>query len=195
MSSIYWPPNTDQLIPAIVQDAQSGLIVMQGYMNQEALMLTLENGYVTFFSRSKNRIWQKGETSNNKLKYKNHFWDCDEDSLLILAEPMGPTCHKGINSCFNYSSEFGFTQVLQKIVTDSVNTGGYTQTLFQMPIHKIAQKVGEEGVEVALAATSESSERVSEEIADLIYHLTCLLNKLNIPWKNVAQVLALRAKK
>lgn len=168
------------LLPAIVQDARSGVVLMLGYMNAEALAQTQQGGKVTFYSRSKQRLWTKGETTGNHLLLKSIRADCDNDTLLIQAEPIGPTCHQGTCSCFGDGSEpeFAFLAALDALVARRARelpAGSYTTALFGEGIRRIAQKVGEEGVETALAATTGDDAELLDEAADLLFHLIVLL--------------------
>ncbi|RDV24671.1 bifunctional phosphoribosyl-AMP cyclohydrolase/phosphoribosyl-ATP diphosphatase HisIE [Alteromonas aestuariivivens] len=185
------------LLPAIVQDATSGKVLMQGFMNQDALATTLSSGKVTFFSRSKNRLWQKGETSGNTLDLVEISSDCDQDSLLVLAHPNGPTCHTGTESCWfdSAASDFTFLADLERVLAARKNAdpdSSYTAKLYQTGIKRIAQKVGEEGVETALAATVRDTEELKNEAADLLYHLTVLLQASNLSLSDVIAVLKAR---
>lgn len=189
----------DNLLPAIVQDAATGAVLMQGYMNKEALTATLTTQKATFYSRSKQRLWQKGETSGNTLSVKQVLTDCDQDSLLIAAAPNGPTCHLGTESCFpeqNLSRQ-NFLSYLERYVAqrkhDPVEES-YTARLLARGTTKVAQKVGEEGVEVALAAVAETREDLLGECADLFYHTLVLLQDQNIALEEVMQVLEQRHK-
>lgn len=168
------------LLPAIVQDARSGAVLMLGYMNAEALARTQQGGKVTFYSRSKQRLWMKGETTGRHLLLRSVRADCDNDALLIQAEPIGPTCHQGTRSCFGDGSEPGlaFLAVLDALVAQRARElpgGSYTTALFQKGVRRIAQKVGEEGVETALAATTGDDAELLDESADLLFHLIVLL--------------------
>lgn len=169
----------DNLMPAIVQHAISGEVLMMGYMNQAALTVTQQTGKVTFFSRTKQRLWTKGESSGNVLNVVNIYPDCDNDTLLILANPVGPTCHLGNNSCFApAASDWGFLYQLEQLLASrkSANpASSYTAKLYASGTKRIAQKVGEEGVETALAATVNDREELTNEASDLIYHLLVLL--------------------
>lgn len=168
------------LLPAIVQDARSGAVLMLGYMNAEALARTQQGGKVTFYSRSKQRLWTKGETTGHHLLLKSVRADCDSDALLIQVEPIGPTCHQGTRSCFGGGSEPGlaFLAVLDALVAQRARElpgGSYTTALFEKGVRRIAQKVGEEGVETALAATTGDDAELLDEAADLLFHLIVLL--------------------
>ncbi len=186
------------LIPAVVQDVGSNSVLMLAYMNKEALMQTFDTGIVTFYSRSKQRLWTKGETSGNILRLIEITPDCDGDSLLISAEPQGPTCHTGNQSCFNKIalSEMNFIKNLQltlKQRNQSRPENSYTSSLFNVGINRIAQKVGEEGVEVALAAVTQSNEILCDEIADLFFHILVLLTARQLVFSDVITVLMRRA--
>jgi phosphoribosyl-ATP pyrophosphohydrolase/phosphoribosyl-AMP cyclohydrolase len=169
----------DNLMPVIVQHAISGDVLMLGYMNQEALKVTLECRKVTFFSRTKQRLWTKGETSNNFLNLVDIVADCDNDTLLAMALPHGPTCHNCTTSCFAPAqSEWGFLYELETLLKERKNASpesSYTARLYASGTKRIAQKVGEEGVETALAATVNDREELTNEAADLMYHLMVLL--------------------
>lgn len=169
------------LVPAIVQDAETLQVLMLGFMNKEALEKTLSEGKVTFFSRSKNRLWQKGETSGNFLKVVEIKVDCDNDSLLILARPEGPTCHTGTESCFG-KSEFDLIQLFKLIKErkEKMPKNSYTSSLFTDGLDKIIAKIEEEAEEVVRAAKSEGKQRLIEESCDLLYHLFVLLSNENI---------------
>ncbi|EEQ18776.1 Phosphoribosyl-ATP pyrophosphatase [Yersinia intermedia ATCC 29909] len=166
-------------MPAIVQHAISGEVLMMGYMNQEALAVTQQTGKVTFFSRTKQRLWTKGESSGNVLNVVNIYPDCDNDTLLILANPIGPTCHLGNNSCFApAASDWGFLYQLEQLLASRKSAdpaSSYTAKLYASGTKRIAQKVGEEGVETALAATVNDREELTNEASDLMYHLLVLL--------------------
>ncbi|OMQ23049.1 bifunctional phosphoribosyl-AMP cyclohydrolase/phosphoribosyl-ATP diphosphatase HisIE [Serratia oryzae] len=170
---------TDNLLPVIVQHAVSGEVLMLGYMNQEALAVTEQSGKVTFFSRTKQRLWTKGESSGHFLNVVSITPDCDNDTLLILANPIGPTCHLGNNSCFHpASSDWGFLYQLEQLLASRKTASpesSYTAKLYASGTKRIAQKVGEEGVETALAATVNDREELTNEASDLIYHLLVLL--------------------
>ncbi len=179
------------LVPAIVQDVSSGRVLMLGYMNKEALAATKTSGFVTFYSRSKQRLWQKGETSSNRLRLCDIRLDCDADALLVLAEADGPTCHTGTISCFGDETfaPLGLLADLEKTIRQRKTAApkeSYTASLFASGLSRIAQKVGEEGVEVALSGAT-GGENLCEESADLLYHLLVLLAAND---KKLADVLA-----
>jgi phosphoribosyl-ATP pyrophosphohydrolase/phosphoribosyl-AMP cyclohydrolase len=187
----------DGLVPAIVQDARSLRVLMLGYVNKESLATTLKTGFVTFFSRSKQRLWRKGETSGHVLHLEDIKLDCDQDTLLIMAEPEGPTCHLGTQSCFGDGAVSGFATLADLAATiharrHSPQAGSYTAKLFKEGVPRIAQKVGEEGVEVALAAQN-GGERLVSEVADLVYHLSVLLEASELGWDDVMAILHERA--
>ncbi len=168
----------DGLIPAIIQDAQTLQVLMLGYMDERAFAQTKETGKVTFYSRSKQRLWTKGESSGNYLELVDMSLDCDKDAILILARPDGPTCHTGSQSCFGEGAQYSFLRKLGKIIEHKKNQdpkGSYTASLWQKGIKKIAQKVGEEAVETILEATDDPSPELIEEASDLMYHLSVLL--------------------
>ena len=190
----------DNLLPAIVQDAVTGKVLMQGYMNPEALETTLSSGKVTFFSRSKQRLWQKGETSGNTLDLVSVSSDCDDDSLLILANPNGPTCHTGAESCWfdGEVADFTFIGDLERVLAARKSAdpdSSYTAKLYSKGVKRIAQKVGEEGVETALAATVMDKEELRNEAADLLYHLTVLMQACDMSVSDAVDVLRARHKK
>jgi phosphoribosyl-ATP pyrophosphohydrolase/phosphoribosyl-AMP cyclohydrolase len=181
VSRINWD-KVDGLVPAIIQDFISGQVLMMGYMNPEALEKTFSTGQVTFYSRSKQRLWTKGETSGNVLKLKNASLDCDQDTLLIKVNPVGPTCHTGTTTCWDAEqqeeSQMVWLHQLEQLLADRKSAdpqSSYTASLYARGTKRISQKVGEEGVEVALAATSGDKEELICESADLIYHLLVLL--------------------
>ncbi len=187
------------LIPAIVQDAFDGRVLMQGYMNKDALQVTLESGQVTFWSRSREQLWTKGETSHNYLDLVDVHPDCDSDSLLIRARQEGPTCHLGLDTCFDTESrvtpELAFLADLEKVIAtrdEERPEGSYTTTLLEAGVKRIAQKVGEEGVETALAAAAGGDEEVLNESADLIYHLLVLLRSRQLELGSLVEVLKIR---
>ena len=187
------------LLPAIVQHWRSGAVLMLGYMNADALAQTQRTGKVTFFSRSKQRLWTKGETSGHFLLLKSLRGDCDNDTILVQAEPIGPTCHKGTQSCFGDGSEppLAFLADLDALVAQRESerpTGSYTTKLFDGGVRRIAQKVGEEGVETALAAVAQEANDLRSESADLIFHLLVLLRARGVEFADVIAELRARHK-
>lgn len=189
----------DGLMPAIVQNAVSGRVLMLGYMNRQALEKTLQTGLVTFWSRSKGRLWTKGETSGNFLNLVDIGTDCDNDSLLILARPQGPTCHLGRESCFGeLAPSLEFIAKLEQILSDRKTASpesSYTASLYAKGTKRIAQKVGEEAVETALAATVHNRQETIDEASDLVYHLLVLLQQENLDLSAIAQNLKRRHEK
>lgn len=178
------------LVPAIIQNFLTGEVLMLGFMNQEAFKLSQETNFVHFFSRTKNRIWKKGETSKNTLEIKSIDIDCDQDTLLIRVIPKGPTCHTGNKSCFNKRQSFiSDLLAIIKERKDSPNSDSYTSSLYTKGIKKIAQKVGEEGVEVAIAGLTEDDSALINESADLIFHLLVLLEERKIDYNEVLKKL------
>lgn len=177
------------LLPAAVQDRASGALLMLGYMDREALAATLRTGFATFYSRSKGRLWQKGETSGNHLRVGSVHEDCDGDALLVRADPEGPTCHLGTASCFGGETEgAGWLSELARIVAGRAGAPleeSYTARLLAEGPARIAQKVGEEGVEVALAAVTRDADGCAEEVAELLYHLTVLMEAKGFTWSDV----------
>lgn len=185
------------LVPAIVQHWRSGAVLMLGYMNAEALAQTQQSGKVTFYSRSKQRLWVKGETSGHFLSFKALAVDCDNDTILVQAEPQGPTCHKGTQSCFGDESAppLSFIAELDALVARRERerpAGSYTTGLFEAGVRRIAQKVGEEGVETALAAVAQDEAALLGESADLIFHLLVLLRARGIELDEVVDELKSR---
>lgn len=179
------------LIPAVVQDADTGLVLMLGYMNEEALAHTRRSGQVTFYSRSKQRLWTKGESSGHFLELVSVSVDCDADTLLVLARPKGPTCHNGTTTCFGEfpGPELAFLGELDRLIETRHRerpAGSYTTKLFDAGTRRIAQKVGEEGVETALAAVAQDADALLGEAADLVYHLTVLLRDKGLGLADVA---------
>ena len=186
---------TDGLIPVIVQHWKTMQVLMLGYMNDEALAKTIAENKIIFFSRSKNRLWTKGETSGNFLFVKTIAADCDEDTLLISAEPQGPTCHTGSNSCFANDSAKGFLYELEATIANRIDADvseSYTNQLYKKGINKVAQKVGEEAVELVIEAKDDNEELFKNEAADLLYHLLILLKAKNTSLQAIETVLALR---
>ncbi len=187
----------DQLLPAIVQDAVSGKVLMQGYMNKDAVLKTLDTGNVTFFSRSKQRLWTKGESSGHTLVLSSINSDCDDDSILVLANPNGPTCHTGAETCWLDvdCADYSFIAQLEQLIADRKDAdpdSSYTAKLYASGIKRIAQKVGEEGVETALAATVQDHDELKNEAADLMYHLMVLLQASDMTMSDVVSVLRQR---
>lgn len=177
----------DGLLPAIVQD-RTGMVRMLGYMNRGALEATLKNGFVTFFSRSKRRLWVKGESSGNRLRLLDVATDCDHDALLVRADPEGPTCHTGIDSCFATSAPF-FPNGIEAVVRARASAdpaSSYTAGLASKGVKRMAQKVGEEGVEVALAAVQGDRDELIGEAADLAFHVTLLLQAKHLSWDDIS---------
>jgi phosphoribosyl-ATP pyrophosphohydrolase/phosphoribosyl-AMP cyclohydrolase len=171
---------SDGLVPVVIQDDITLEVLMLGYMNAEAFEKTQNQGKVTFFSRSKNRLWTKGEESGNFLFVKSIHIDCDKDTILIKANPIGPTCHTGSRSCFNTNYNQNFLFELEKIITDRYNNpveGSYINKMRNKGLNKIAQKVGEEGVETVIAALAETDEDFVNEASDLVFHLMFLLKE------------------
>ncbi|MBK0002142.1 MULTISPECIES: bifunctional phosphoribosyl-AMP cyclohydrolase/phosphoribosyl-ATP diphosphatase HisIE [unclassified Erwinia] len=170
---------TDGMMPAVVQHAVSGEVLMHGYMNQEALDKTLTTGKVTFWSRTKQRLWTKGETSEHYLNVVSITPDCDNDTLLVLVNPVGPTCHLGTSSCFSPAApDWTFLYQLEQLLAERKHAdpkSSYTASLYASGTKRIAQKVGEEGVETALAATVNDRFELTNEASDLVYHLLVLL--------------------
>jgi phosphoribosyl-ATP pyrophosphohydrolase/phosphoribosyl-AMP cyclohydrolase len=192
----------DGLIPAIIQDASSSRVLMLGFMNAEALDRTREEGRVTFYSRTKQRLWTKGEESGNYLHVVDILEDCDQDTLLIKANPAGPVCHTGDDTCFKELNStardqegIGFISVLQQLIhsrKEELPEGSYTTTLFKKGINKIAQKVGEEAVELVIESKDNRDELFLNEAADLLYHLLVLLSAKGKDIKEVVTVLEQR---
>jgi phosphoribosyl-AMP cyclohydrolase / phosphoribosyl-ATP pyrophosphohydrolase len=185
------------LVPAIIQDAHDGRVLMLGYMNRAALERTLESGRITFFSRSKQRLWTKGETSGHVLDLVDIDCDCDRDTLLIQARPHGPTCHLGTTTCFGDSHRPAIGQLarLEQIIKARSRAGSessYTRKLLDAGPERCAQKVGEEGVEVALAAATGNKDKLAEEAADLLYHLLVCLKSAGSSLDQVLEVLQAR---
>ncbi|AND68227.1 phosphoribosyl-AMP cyclohydrolase [Dyella thiooxydans] len=185
------------LLPAIVQHALTGEVLMLGYMNADALVTTQRTGHVTFFSRSKQRLWTKGESSGHVLALASLRVDCDGDTLLVGALPHGPTCHTGTSSCFGESVRpaLGFLAELDALVAQrhaERPDGSYTTRLFEGGVRRIAQKVGEEGVETALAGVAQGDGELLGEAADLVFHLTVLLRERGLSLADVVDVLAAR---
>jgi len=186
----------DDLVPVIIQNYSTLQVLMLGYMNEEAFQKTNSEGIVTFYSRSKKRLWTKGEESGNRLKVEEIRLDCDQDALLIKATPMGPTCHTGSTSCFKEETAKGFLYDLERTIQDKIDTeeeGSYTNTLYQRGINKVAQKVGEEAVELVIEAKDSNDDLFINEAADLLYHYLILLKAKNKCLLDVEQTLQNRA--
>jgi len=187
------------LVPAIIQDEQTKSVLMLGYMNQEAYDKTLATKKVTFFSRSKQRLWTKGEESGHVLNLVDIKNDCDQDTLLIRVKPQGPTCHKGTDTCWAESNEsqFGFLSTLENVITSRKNNpseSSYVASLFKKGINKMAQKVGEEAVEVVIEAKDDNEKLFLDESADLLFHYLILLQAKGYTLKDVEKVLKGRHK-
>ena len=194
------PDFSKGLIPAIIQDAKTQKVLMLGYMNEEAYLKTIAEKRVTFFSRSKNRLWTKGETSENYLEVVNHLVDCDQDTILIQANPEGPTCHTGADTCFNEPNQdnAAWLDYLKHVIRSRKNETAeksYTASLFQKGTHKIAQKVGEEAVELVIEALMKNDELFKGEAADLLFHLLVLLEDRGIGLEEVIKLLQERHQK
>jgi phosphoribosyl-ATP pyrophosphohydrolase/phosphoribosyl-AMP cyclohydrolase len=189
----------DGLVPAIVQDANTKTVLMLGFMNQAAVDATLAEGKVTFYSRSKNRLWTKGEESGNFLNYISMSLDCDQDSLLIQANPEGPVCHMGTDTCWgeDNNTSIAFLNKLEQIIADRKKadpSSSYVASLFAKGINKIAQKVGEEAVEMVIEAKDNNEQLFLDESADLLFHYMILLQSKGYQLADVAKVLAQRHK-
>jgi phosphoribosyl-ATP pyrophosphohydrolase/phosphoribosyl-AMP cyclohydrolase len=195
-----WNKAESGLLPAIVQDYQTGRVLMLGYMNQEALTKTINSQQVTFFSRSKQRLWTKGETSGHVLELVDVHVDCDNDTLLVIANPIGPTCHTGTITCFGgepvtAAEQVTFLSKLEAVIAQRIvdkPEGSYTARIWERGITRMAQKVGEEGVEVALAAVTQVDAQLVSESADLMYHLALLLKARNLSLTDVVRELEQR---
>jgi phosphoribosyl-ATP pyrophosphohydrolase/phosphoribosyl-AMP cyclohydrolase len=185
------------LVPAVIQDNDTLQILMVGFMNEQSLEKTLKEGKVTFFSRSRNRLWTKGETSGNFLYVKEILPDCDNDSILIRVNPAGPVCHTGSTSCFNEEPSKGFLYKLENIINQRIESdseNSYTNELFKKGINKVAQKVGEEAVELVIESKDNNIELFENEAADLLYHFLILLKSKGTNLENVEKVLKTRHK-
>ena len=188
---------SDGLIPVVIQDEQTLEVLMLGYMNQEAYDKTVRENIVTFFSRTKSRLWTKGETSNNFLHVKNIQLDCDNDTLLIKVKPDGPTCHTGSRSCFNTEYNQNFILQLEQIINERYahpQEGSYVNKLRNKGLNKIAQKVGEEAVETVIAALAQSETEMVDETSDLVFHLLVLLREKGLSLETIAKNLEERHK-
>ena len=186
----------DGLVPVIIQNAQTMQVLMLGYMNKEAFDQTIETKKVTFYSRSKQRLWMKGESSGNTLSVIDIKMDCDNDSILIFVNPKGPTCHTGSTSCFKEETAKGFIYELEKTINDRINSKdstSYTNELHKKGINKMAQKVGEEAVELVIEAKDSNDELFKNEAADLLYHLLILLKAKDQSFSSIERVLKSRS--
>jgi len=184
------------LVPVIIQNAQNDDFNMLGYMNEEAMKQTQETGLVTFYSRSKERLWVKGESSGNTLRLVDLKIDCDSDSLLILVDPTGPTCHTGSTSCFKEETAKGFIYDLERTISDRIDANdpkSYTNELYRRGINKVAQKVGEEAVELVIEAKDSNDDLFKNEAADLLYHYLVLLKAKNFKLTDIEAVLKMRS--
>lgn len=190
--------NADGLVPAIIQDATSKNVLMLGFMNQEALEITQNTKKVTFFSRSKNRLWTKGEESGNFLNLVDLKLDCDNDTLLIFVKPEGPTCHTGSDTCWNDSNKvsYGFISILENIISNRIDQAdastSYVASLFNKGINKVAQKVGEEAVELVIEAKDNNDTLFLNESADLLFHYLLLLQAKGFKLNDVVEILKAR---
>ena len=198
--NINFNKNKDGLVPVIIQDSTTKNVLMLGYMNQEAYDKTIKENIVTFFSRSKNRLWTKGEESGNILNFVNAKLDCDNDTLLIQVDPKGPTCHKGSDTCWNEvnNPNYGFFSTLETIIKERVSNKetqkSYVASLFDKGINKIAQKVGEEAVETVIEAMDTNDELFLYESADLLFHYLMLLQAKGFSLKDIENELKSRNK-
>ena len=192
--------NTEGLVPAIIQDSTSKNVLMLGFMNQEALEITQNTKKVTFFSRTKNRLWTKGEESGNFLNLVDLKLDCDNDTLLIFVEPAGPTCHTGSDTCWNDSNKvsYGFISTLENIISNRIEhadaSTSYVASLFNKGINKVAQKVGEEAVELVIEAKDNNDNLFLNESADLLFHYLLLLQTKGFKLNDVVEILKAREK-
>ncbi|WP_372743993.1 bifunctional phosphoribosyl-AMP cyclohydrolase/phosphoribosyl-ATP diphosphatase HisIE [Lutibacter sp.] len=192
--------NSDGLVPAIIQDFTTRQVLMLGYMNEEAYKKTIESGKVTFFSRTKNRLWTKGEESGNFLNLVSIKNDCDNDTLLVKVKPVGPTCHKGTDTCWDEANyqQFGFLTELENVIKsrrlNSNSEKSYVASLFEKGINKIAQKVGEEAVEIVIEAKDDNDDLFLNEGADLLFHYLILLQAKGFSLKDIVKVLEGRHK-
>lgn len=199
MKNINFNKNSGGLVPAIIQDANTKNVLMLGYMNEEAYQKTVETKKVTFFSRTKNRLWTKGEESGNFLHLEEIKLDCDQDTLLVFVIPEGPTCHNGTDTCWaeNNEQSFGFLSVLERVITDrkeNPDDKSYVASLFKNGINKIAQKVGEEAVEVVIEAKDNDDNLFLNESADLLFHYLILLQAKGFLLNDIVKVLKGRHK-
>lgn len=188
---------SEGLVPAIVQDTLTLQVLMVGYMNEEAFEKTQKEGKITFFSRSKHRLWTKGETSGNYLIVDEILTDCDNDTILIKAYPQGPACHTGSTSCFGDKQSKGFLYELENVIEQRITEnpeGSYTSRLFSRGVNKVAQKVGEEAVELVIEAKDDNIDLFKNEAADLLYHFLILLKTKNLKLQDIEEVLVGRHK-
>jgi phosphoribosyl-ATP pyrophosphohydrolase/phosphoribosyl-AMP cyclohydrolase len=189
----------DGLVPAIIQDINTNKVLMLGYMNKEAFDATMSSTCITFFSRSKNRLWTKGEESGNFLELKSVMVDCDADALLFKAHPLGPVCHTGADTCWdekNHSDDFlAYLEQIIELRKNSTDSSSYVKTLMEKGINKIAQKVGEEAVELVIEAKDNDNEKFLDEAADLLFHYLLLLNSKGFNLQSVKEVLNKRHNK
>lgn len=195
ISDLDFAKNPDGLVPAVVQDYATLKVLMLGYVNREALEKTLDTGKMTFYSRSRQCLWTKGETSGNFLSVREMYADCDNDTLLVMAEPAGPACHRGTKSCFNTDDDQGFIRELQEVILRRKAErpdGSYTVKLFDKGTNKIAQKVGEEAVETVIEAVDNNDDAMIYEASDLIYHLLVLLVHKGLSISDLEKELARR---
>jgi phosphoribosyl-ATP pyrophosphohydrolase/phosphoribosyl-AMP cyclohydrolase len=186
------------LVPVVIQDNNTLQVLMLGYMNEEALKKTEKENRVTFFSRSKNRLWTKGETSRNYLEVVEILTDCDNDSIIIKVNPAGPTCHTGKNSCFGEETAKGFIYKLEQVISQRIEKDdkeSYTNKLYKKGINKVAQKVGEEAVELIIEAKDNNNDLFRNEAADLLYHFLILLKAKGVNFENIEEVLKDRHRK
>jgi len=197
---INFSKNADGLVPAIIQDAETKNVLMLGYMNEEAYKKTVETKKVTFYSRTKNRLWTKGEESNNFLYLVDIKNDCDKDTLLVTVNPQGPTCHKGTDTCWaeDNSASFGFVSKLEDVIANRIENAdsekSYVASLLKSGINKVAQKVGEEAVEVVIEAKDNNEDLFLNESADLLFHYLILLQAKGYRLENVVEILKGRQK-
>lgn len=188
---------TGGLVPVIVQHATTLQVLMLGYMNEEAFEKTKKEGKVTFYSRSKNRLWTKGEESKNYLMVDEILVDCDNDTLLVKAFPQGPTCHTGSTSCFKEETARGFLYELEKVIEGRIaesSESSYTSRLFNRGVNKVAQKVGEEAVELVIESKDDNIDLFTNEAADLLYHFLILLKTKNLKLEDIEKILVERHK-
>jgi phosphoribosyl-ATP pyrophosphohydrolase/phosphoribosyl-AMP cyclohydrolase len=199
--TIDFDKNNNGLVPAIIQDANTKNVLMLGYMNAEAFQKTKETGLVTFFSRTKNRLWTKGEESGNVLQLIDMKLDCDNDTLLVSVNPKGPTCHKGTDTCWNQDNKpsFGFLSNLEAVINSRIENAdaqkSYVASLFEKGLNKIAQKVGEEAVEVVIEAKDNNDDLFLNESADLLFHYLILLQAKGYKLQDVVAILEQRHSK